>query len=350
MPNDSYTTLFNTLPVVFFLTDTQGTVVYANERIEERTGFQVPEVVGKRPGDLWGGSMPKKFYRELWRTIQTRERPFIGEVRNQKKNGDAYSERMHVAPVRGERGEVQYFLGMNPISWNAHFSNAFYAVMKQSQKNTRAVTDWIETLGFRSGYGGNETCCLAELFHTALVLPTQERFANRNDDHTLLLAVTHDVSAFGALYQKYRTHIYAYVLYRVHRNHTLAEDITQETFLKAFSHRDLFVPSNASYLTYLRRIAHNLIVDHLRKHSAVLPTDDLISTHLRQFEADVYENQDMIHRALYLLTTVEQRIIRMKYHEGLRIHDIAAELGKTENAVKLHLSRARAKMREHIGA
>ena len=52
-----------------------------------------------------------------------------------------------------------------------------------------------------------------------------------------------------------------------------------------------------------------------------------------------------VHRHLSELSEIEQRIIRMKYVEGYKSKEIAVMIGKTENAVKLHLSRGRKKIK-----
>ena len=52
---------------------------------------------------------------------------------------------------------------------------------------------------------------------------------------------------------------------------------------------------------------------------------------------------------LGVLSDVEQYVILMKYRDGLKVAEIAALLDKSENAVKLHLGRARKKLSEAIG-
>lgn len=54
-------------PVV--VTDPKGRVLYANHAVSTHTGFSEEECLGKKPGELWGGHMPKEFYQKMWHTI-----------------------------------------------------------------------------------------------------------------------------------------------------------------------------------------------------------------------------------------------------------------------------------------
>lgn len=351
MQTVSYTTSLDALPAVFFLTNTKGEIVYANARIEERTGFQVPEVIGKRPGDLWGGRMPRAFYKELWETIQLRERPFVGEARNQKKNGEEYAERIHLAPVYDADGKARYFLAMNPLRADSYFASFFPAVMRDTRKNAQAFFDSVRFFGSSpSAYRVTRGDSLAAVFEEMFVIPMRERLRPRNDDATLIYEAKKNRAAFEELYAKYQKQIYEYLYHRLSRDRALAEDLTQETFVKAFSHLDSFESSNASYLTYLRRIAHNLFVDYLRKYSAAPSEPMCVEASFLSSEMDMttmYEGM-LLERSMDVLSGTEEMIIRMKYLDQLSVREIASELGKTENAVKLHLSRGREKLRKQM--
>ncbi|PIT86329.1 MAG: RNA polymerase subunit sigma-24, partial [Candidatus Magasanikbacteria bacterium CG10_big_fil_rev_8_21_14_0_10_43_6] len=73
------------------------------------------------------------------------------------------------------------------------------------------------------------------------------------------VAAQQDGAAFGALYSKYYHRIFHYFYERVLKQRGVAEDLAQETFLRAFRHVTFFEHKNASYYTYLLRIAHNVL-------------------------------------------------------------------------------------------
>lgn len=92
------------------ITDPDGKVLYANRSVERTTGYPREEVIGSNP-KLWGRQMPPAFYETLWRTIKTEKRPFVGELRNRRKDGTLYDVEANISPVLDERGEVVYFIG-----------------------------------------------------------------------------------------------------------------------------------------------------------------------------------------------------------------------------------------------
>src|SRR3989344_6756396 len=68
------------------ITDDNANILYANRAVEKNTGFSPEEVIGKNPGDLWGGKMPDEFYRKMWHTIKEEKKPFVAQVDKSKKN------------------------------------------------------------------------------------------------------------------------------------------------------------------------------------------------------------------------------------------------------------------------
>ncbi len=96
------------------ITDPEGLIIYANKAVENNTGFTREELLGKNPGKMWGGNMPKEFYEQMWRTIKIEKKPFIGEVRNKKKDGTEYWQELRVFPVLDEKREIKVFIGIEP--------------------------------------------------------------------------------------------------------------------------------------------------------------------------------------------------------------------------------------------
>jgi len=96
------------------ITDASGTILYANKGVEDATGFSRDDMMGKTPGDLWGGVMEQSFYEEMWRTIKTDKKPFYGEVQNRQKDGMLYWQQLRIFPVFGDDGEARFFIGIEP--------------------------------------------------------------------------------------------------------------------------------------------------------------------------------------------------------------------------------------------
>src|SRR3990167_5546903 len=119
------------LPGRLLITDTRSKVVYTNQAVERRTGFAVAEMVGKRPGELWGGRMERSFYDTMWQTIGKEGRPFIGRVHNVRKDKTAYAETLYIAPIPEADGQIRYFAHMHPDLREAGEEAAFQAEFKK---------------------------------------------------------------------------------------------------------------------------------------------------------------------------------------------------------------------------
>ena len=97
------------------VTDPRANILYANKAVKKVTGFSPEEIIGKNPGDLWGGNMPEEFYQKMWHTIKVNKKPFVGKVKNKTKDGAWYWQELRISPILDENGEVKYFIGIEPI-------------------------------------------------------------------------------------------------------------------------------------------------------------------------------------------------------------------------------------------
>lgn len=94
------------------ITDAEGIVLYGNKSIEKNTGYKVEDAVGKKSGTLWKKPMPLEYYQNLWNTIKTQKKMFIGEIENRKKTGELYTAAISIAPVVDSAGNVEFFVGI----------------------------------------------------------------------------------------------------------------------------------------------------------------------------------------------------------------------------------------------
>ena len=96
------------------ITDNDGFCLYANDMVEKITGFSKEDVIGYKVGteDNWGGLMEKSVYDELWTTIKEKKKPFTGEMKNKRKNGEEYYAQANISPVLNEDGEVVFFVAI----------------------------------------------------------------------------------------------------------------------------------------------------------------------------------------------------------------------------------------------
>lgn len=94
------------------ITDPDGIVLYINKVAERITGFTIEEILNKKVASLWHSPMPLAFYQNLWKTIKTDKKTFIGELRNRRKNGEMYDVELKISPVLNDKNEVVFFVGI----------------------------------------------------------------------------------------------------------------------------------------------------------------------------------------------------------------------------------------------
>ncbi len=165
-----------------------------------------------------------------------------------------------------------------------------------------------------------------------------------SSDAALIEQAKNNPEFFGLLYEKYSERVFHYFYFHVNFRRDVAEDLRQETFLKAFTKLPSFEFSEniSSYLTYLLTIAHNLLVNYYRDSQKYISLDErpeLADSVTTSIEAHL--DIDVIKNVVQQLPLHEKEIFLLRYEIQLSITEIAQALKKTENAVKLMLSRAR---------
>lgn len=172
-----------------------------------------------------------------------------------------------------------------------------------------------------------------------------------------------DVDAFCALMQRYQDSVYSFVL-RCVRNPADAEDLTQDVFVRSFASIRRY-RSDASFRTWLFRIAHNRVVDHarrtLRRAPVASPAADADSEETPAEErAQAPERDDplsracrdelsrRVHEAVAALSPRLRAVVVLYDFEGLSYEEIASVLGCPMGTVKSRLFNARAELKRRL--
>lgn len=152
---------------------------------------------------------------------------------------------------------------------------------------------------------------------------------------------THDKDAFIRIYNEFKIPVYT-IAYRIVGSKELAEDITQEVFLKLYSSppdNDIKNPR-----AWIFTVARNLSIDCLRKPEN-LNIDDSITTVLEHSENDIITKLD-VETALQMLSATEREIVTLHLNAGLKFKDIAKitklSLPSTYRRYKKSLSKLKA--------
>lgn len=162
-----------------------------------------------------------------------------------------------------------------------------------------------------------------------------------------MLAITPAEITIEGLYQAHYGALLAH-LTRLVGDHMTAEDLCQETFVKAlrgWSERAEILNLGA----WLYRIATNTAYDHLRRRRRIqfTPLSAVPEPHdpLEQLEARLYA-QEPVRQALAALPAESRRVLLLASLAGHSAREIAAALDCSDAAVRLRLFRARARFRK----
>ena len=93
------------------VTDPKGKIVYVNPAFEKMTGYDAPEIVGKKPAVLQSGKHDEEFYADLWSTISEGQ-SWRGRFTNRKKDGALFEEEAVISPVRDETGKTVNYVAV----------------------------------------------------------------------------------------------------------------------------------------------------------------------------------------------------------------------------------------------
>ena len=94
------------------ITNRDGQIEWVNPAFTQLTRYSAEEVVGQNMGFLQSGQQSPAFYATLWATILAGN-VWHGEMNNQRKDGELYTEEMTITPVRGADGLIAHFVSVS---------------------------------------------------------------------------------------------------------------------------------------------------------------------------------------------------------------------------------------------
>lgn len=157
------------------------------------------------------------------------------------------------------------------------------------------------------------------------------------------------------LFESYHDDVYYYLLRHVPGHERApAEDLTSETFIKAWQHADSYQERGTPVRAWLFRIACNLLIDSLRVQQRRLTEslDSLAGCHMEPrvtIRWDQFGDRDELAWAMRYLTPEQHAVIDCRFFGGLSIQETADALGKTADAVKKSQERSLKNIRAMFG-
>ena len=127
----------------------------------------------------------------------------------------------------------------------------------------------------------------------------------------------------------------------------LSDDLSQETFLKAYERIGTF-KNLSNFQTWLFRIAYNVFYDYIRTRKDFLSADDVDLAQVRQAPTRDSDTASDIDAALFTLRTEERTCVTLQLIEDQSIDHIVAITGMPAGTVKSHLSRGKEKLANYL--
>lgn len=165
----------------------------------------------------------------------------------------------------------------------------------------------------------------------------------RSDASLISNYIKGDSSAIEILIERHRQRVMNYIMMMV-RDRALADDIFQETFVKAINSLDngKYV-DGGKFVSWLLRIAHNQVIDHFRtnKNRRHVTSDDvgfdIVSVRAGDFQSNAEDamirsqTDDKIHQLVDNLPVEQREVVVMRHFMDLSFREIAEQTGVSIN-------------------
>jgi len=177
----------------------------------------------------------------------------------------------------------------------------------------------------------------------------------KTDEELMLAYARGDAFAFDLLYARRRGMLYRFILRSVPER-AVADELFQDTWSRAIQARSRY-RVEAKFSTWLLQIAHNLIVDHLRRQRPQADADetehvlDQLDAPDRERPEEVlsdFEQRRRLQLALEALPDEQRVAFLLRVDSGLGLEEIAQITGAGHETVKSRLRYAFAKIRERL--
>ena len=158
--------------------------------------------------------------------------------------------------------------------------------------------------------------------------------------------------AFGLLVERYQKPIFNFI-YRFYGNYELAQELTQETFLRCYQFLKSYDPER-KFSTWLYTVAKNLCIDELKKQRSAheVPLDDVLPAvdakdaetavdHNQQAQCIRREEDFKLLEALQELPADARTVLLLHYFQSLSYQEIGETLGLPVSTVKIRIFRAK---------
>lgn len=169
-----------------------------------------------------------------------------------------------------------------------------------------------------------------------------QKLKKLTDDMLVAAYADGDNKAFDTLLLRHQSRVFSYI-YSIVKNHDVADDIFQETFIKAITTiRQGHYAESGKFASWITRIAHNLIIDYYRQEKTeamvsaddenadVLNRKDLSEGNIEDLLVDLQIEKD-VHKIIEALPENQREVLTMRFFRDMSFKEIAEATGVSIN-------------------
>lgn len=161
-----------------------------------------------------------------------------------------------------------------------------------------------------------------------------------------------DSQAAALLYDRLAQKVFGFCMNRV-GNRSVAEDLTQDIFLKLVRKIDTFDAKRGRFAVWFWQLARNTVTDYYRERKEMAFADlgderlEVVAGTVSHGGEDRWQ-LEQVRRTMQSFTSEEQELFELRFVADLSYQDIARLVGKSEGALRVAVNRLRSKLQSHF--
>ncbi len=157
-----------------------------------------------------------------------------------------------------------------------------------------------------------------------------------------------DNEAFKTLFEMFFPKVKVFLV-KFLKDEVAAEDISQDIFVKIWTHRDV-LPDIKSFNTYIYRMTRNAALNHIRGNRTIVDISKMSILDDKDIESEYYtkEKELLIRLTVEQMPPQRQRIFKMSREQGLSNADISQKLGISKKTVENNITLALKELRDVV--
>jgi RNA polymerase sigma-70 factor (ECF subfamily) len=171
-----------------------------------------------------------------------------------------------------------------------------------------------------------------------------------NDEYIINQIIAGDTRAFAVLVDRYKDLVFTLSI-RMLKNREEAEEVSQDTFIKAYKSLQNF-KGDSKFSTWIYRVAYNTCLDRIKKNKRKfneVAIDEFTERHVKTIDnalesLERSEEKHAIQECLELLPSEDAFLLTLYYFEDLSLGEISKIMRIEANTIKVKLFRARKKL------